>query len=197
MNHKEKRSSRSHRESPNVSGGTGPLQVQEPGWAFAAIGSASLRQRRCLSSFRWRARRPRRRAYAPGAMRRAGVALPFVVLSARVDAGSRRSLPKRSSSAASNAGGCASVSSRGVGITVPSSPGMRSSAAGLTSDVSVISRSRGLDSAAVAVRAEVDQEGQDDEEPLEAGDVAAGSPSLRRRRGRVSLTAAGRSRVAG
>jgi hypothetical protein len=52
--------------------------------AGGAIGSASLRQRRCLSSHRWRARRPLHRAYAPGAMRRAGVALPFVVHSARL-----------------------------------------------------------------------------------------------------------------
>jgi hypothetical protein len=43
-----------------------------------ARASASLRQRRCLSSHRWRACR-RRRAYAPGATRRAGVALPWVV----------------------------------------------------------------------------------------------------------------------
>lgn len=52
---------------------------RSPGTGSAA--HASLRQRRCLSSHRWRARRLRRRAYAPGAMRRAGVGLPFVVLS--------------------------------------------------------------------------------------------------------------------
>jgi hypothetical protein len=43
-----------------------------------------LRPRRCSSWHRWRARTPRRRAYARGAMRRAGVALPFVVRSERL-----------------------------------------------------------------------------------------------------------------
>jgi hypothetical protein len=61
---------------------------------------ASLRQRRCLSSHRWRARRPRRRAYAPGAMRGAGVALPFVVHggSARADRHAPGRLGQRASS---------------------------------------------------------------------------------------------------
>jgi hypothetical protein len=43
---------------------------------------ASLRQRQCLSSHRSRARRPRRRRYAPSGMRWAGVALPFVAVTA-------------------------------------------------------------------------------------------------------------------
>ena len=49
----------------------------------SAAAYASLRQRRCSSSHRWRARRRRCRAYAPGARRRAGVALPLVVLCRR------------------------------------------------------------------------------------------------------------------
>ena len=57
----------------------GPAAVHAPGVACrptptAATASASSRQRRCLSFHRWRARRPRRRAYAPGSMRRAGLA---------------------------------------------------------------------------------------------------------------------------
>ena len=62
--------------------GEGPSWRRSHAWnAIARDGAApfaSLRQRRCLSSHRWRARRPRRRAYAPGAMRRAGVALPLL-----------------------------------------------------------------------------------------------------------------------
>ena len=74
-----------------------------------AAASASLRQRRCLSSHRWRARTPRRRAYAPGAMRRAGVALPFVVRSGRVWLGRETLALREGSSAARKSPGARSL----------------------------------------------------------------------------------------
>jgi hypothetical protein len=63
--------------------------------AAGFLACASLRQRRCLSSHRWRARRPRRLAYAPGAICRAGLPLRSSSGASATTAQDARSLLRR------------------------------------------------------------------------------------------------------